>query len=220
MKKPKLIIPPKRLMTQTNWGDPVMYHYYPVASIVYRQRLKNTYKLLEPYQFENLIEIGYGSGILLPTLSKIAKKVTALDLHKETDAVKRMLDWYQVSNVELISGDIMAMPFADALFDACVIVSTLEDIHESERAAREIARIVKPGGLVVISFPVKNIITDSFFKLVGEDPEDIHPSDHNYILGFLGKQFTIEKRLLLPSFVPLNLSLYVSVRMRNTPPKV
>ena len=219
MKKPKLIIPPKRLMTQTNWGDPVMYHYYPVASIVYRQRLKNTYKLLEPYQFDHLVEIGYGSGVLLPTLSKIAKKVTAIDIHKETDAVRRMLDWYQVGNVELVSGDIMAMPFADASFDACVIVSTLEDIHESERAAREIARIVKPGGLIVVSFPVKNVITDSFFKLVGEDPEDIHPSDHNYILNFLKKQFTIEQVLKYPRFAPLDLSLYVSVRMRNTPAK-
>lgn len=219
MKKPKLIIPPKRLMTQTNWGDPVMYHYYPITSIVYRRRLKNTYRLLEPYQFDHLVEIGYGSGILLPTLSKIAKKVTAIDLHKETDAVRRMLDWYQVGNVELVSGDIMAMPFADHTFDACVIVSTLEDIHESERAVGEIARIVQPGGLIVVSFPVKNIITDGFFKLVGEDPEDIHPSDHNYILGFLKKKFTVERILKYPSFVPLDLSLYVSVRMRNTPPQ-
>jgi ubiquinone/menaquinone biosynthesis C-methylase UbiE len=217
MKKPKLIIPPRRLMTQTNWGDPVMYHYYPIASIVYRQRLKNTYKLLEPYQFENLVEIGYGSGVLLPTLSKISKKVTAIDIHKEIDAVRRMLDWYQIGNIELVSGDIMAMPFPNQSFDACVIVSTLEDIHESARAVDEIARIVKPGGLIVVSFPVKNIITDAFFKLVGEDPEDIHPSDHTYILDFLKKKFTVEKVLQYPRFVPLNLSLYVSVRMRNTP---
>lgn len=215
MKKIKLIIPPKNLMVQSNWGDPVFYHYYPYSRTVYRKRLKNTLELLQPLRFENLIEIGYGSGIFLPTISKLAKKVTALDIHKELDPVRRLLDWYQISNVDLISGDIMKMPFEDSAFDGCVIVSTLEDIHNSERAVSEIKRIIKPGGNIIISFPVKNIITDLFFKLVGEDPEEIHPSDHRYILKFLEKNFNVKQVLKMPRFAPLDLSLYVSVHCVN-----
>jgi len=215
MKPIKLIIPPKWLMTQTNWGDPVMYHYYPGPNIIYRKRLKNTLKLLEPYRFEHLLEIGYGSGIFLPTLSKMAKKVTALDIHKETAAVRRMLDWYQVDNVDLVSDDIMKMPFPDKAFDGCVIVSTLEDIKDSERAVGEIKRVLKPGANLVVSFPVENIATNAFFRLVGEDPHEIHPSDHKYILDFLSKNFTVERVLKLPNFLPIGLSLYVSVHCRN-----
>lgn len=188
-----------------------MYHYYPGPSIVYRKRLKNTLKLLQPYRFEHLLEIGYGSGIFLPTLSKIAKKVTALDIHKEVIPVQRMLDWYQVNNVELVSDDIMKMPFLDQTFDGCVIVSTLEDIHDSARAVGEIKRVLKPGAHLVVSFPVENIATNAFFRLVGEDPHEIHPSDHKYILDFLFKNFTVEQIIKMPNFLPLDLSLYVSV---------
>jgi SAM-dependent methyltransferase len=215
MKNIKLIIPPKHLMTQTNWGDPVMYHYYPGPNIIYRKRLQNTLRLMQPYRFDNLIEIGYGSGIFLPTLSKMAQKITALDIHKETAAVQRLLDWYQVQNVALVSDDIMKMPFADQSFDGCVIVSTLEDIEDSARAVSEIKRILKPGAHLFVSFPVENIMTNSFFRLIGENPHEIHPSDHKYILDFLGKNFTIERVLKLPSFLPVDFALYVSVHCRN-----
>ena len=215
MKLVKLIMPPKKVMTQTNWGDPVMYHYYPGPHVIYRKRLKNTLKLMQPYRFEHLLEIGYGSGIFLPTLSKFAKKVTALDIHKETMAVQRMLDWYQVNNVELVSDDIMHMPFPDQSFDGCVIVSTLEDIKDSARAVSEIKRVLKPGAHLFVSFPVENIATSAFFRLAGEDPHEIHPSDHRYILDFLSKNFTIEKVLKLPNFLPVDWSLYVSVHCRN-----
>lgn len=218
MKRVKLIIPPRWLMTQTNWGDPVFYHYYPFSRYVYRKRLKNTLALIAPYRFEKLLEIGYGSGIFLPTLSKLAREVHALDIHKETSAVERLLDWYQVKNVHLASGDIMGMPYERGAFDGCVIVSTLEDIENSERAVEEIARVVKRGGNIFISFPVKNIVTDTFFRLVGEDPEDIHPSDHRYILKFLEKNFSVKKILAFPRLVPIDLALYVSVHIENTPP--
>lgn len=202
-------------MTQTNVGDPVLYHYYPVTGIVYRRRLRNTLSLMQPFRFRELLEIGYGSGIFLPTLSKIADHVTALDLHTEATAVRKMLDWYQIQNVSLQSGDIMHMPFPDHQFDGCVIVSTLEDIKESGRAVDEIKRVVTKNGNIFISFPVKNIITDSFFKLVGEDPEDIHPSDHRYILDFLKKNFEIRRILLYPRYFPFDLALYASVHCIN-----
>lgn len=215
MKHIKLIIPPHWLMTQTNWGDPVMYHYYPGPNIIYRKRLKNTLALMQSYRFEHLLEIGYGSGIFLPTISKMTKNLTALDVHKETAAVQRMLDWYQVTNTKLVSGNIMNMPFADKTFDGCVIVSTLEDIHDSARAVGEIKRVLKPGAHLFVSFPVENIATSAFFRLVGEDPHEIHPSDHRYILDFLSKNFIIERMLKMPNFLPVDLSLYISVHCRN-----
>lgn len=192
-----------------------MYHYYLGTGMVYRKRLENTLQLMQPYRFDHLLEIGYGSGIFLPTLSKMAQKVTALDIHKETAAVRRMLDWYQVNNVELVSDDIMKMPFPDQTFDGCVIVSTLEDIKDSARAMGEVKRVLKAGAHLFVSFPVENAITNGFFRLVGEDPHEIHPSDHRYILDFLSKNFTVEHVLKMPSFMPLDLSLYVSVLCRN-----
>lgn len=213
----KLVIPPRYLMTKTNDEDPVFFHYYPFARMVYRKRLKNTLSLIpSEKKFQNMLEIGYGSGIFLPTLAECAEKVTALDIHPETEAVGKLLDFYHIRNrVELVSGDIMKMPFADGLFDCCVIVSTLENIENSGQAVSEIARVVKPGGDIIISFPVENILTDLLFRIAGEDPRKIHPSNHRYILAYLKKNFTITRMIHFPSFVPLNMSLYVSLHCRN-----
>ena len=215
MENIKLTIPPRELMTQTNEGDPVHYHYYPITNFVYRKRLRNTFRLVRQFHFDHVLEIGYGSGIFLPTLSKLADKVTALDIHTKTAEVQKLLDHYEVKNTELVSADIMKMPFGDNSFDGIVIVSTLEDIEDSGRAVGEIKRVLKPGGQLVVSFPVKNLITDAFFHLMGEDPEEIHPSDHRYILKFLGENFTEKKLLKFPPLVPVDLSLYVSVHYVN-----
>ena len=215
VKNIKLIIPPRKFLTQTSWGDPVFWHFYPGASIVYRKRLRNAVKLLQGKRFENLLEIGYGSGILLPTLSKFAKKVTAMDIHKKTKEVEKLLDWYQVSNVKLDVGNIMEMRYTDNQFDGCVIVSTLEDIPESARAAKEIKRVVAPGGTIIVSFPVKSFITDSFFRLLGEDPDEIQPTSHRYIYKFLSEYFTIKRMLKFPFFLPFDLTLYISLECVN-----
>lgn len=213
----KLVIPPKGLMTKTNDEDPVFFHYYPIARMVYRRRLFNTLSLIpQEKKFSHMLEIGYGSGVFLPTLAQLADEVTALDIHPETAAVEKMLDFYRLRDrVHCVSGDIMKMPFADNSFDACVIVSTLENIENSEQAVSEIARVVKPNGDIVISFPVENSITDMLFRIAGEDPRKIHPSNHRYILAYLNKNFTVTRAIHFPSFVPLNMSLYVSLHCRN-----
>lgn len=213
----RLIIPPWHLMTKTNDEDPVFFHYYPVVRLVYRKRLKNTLSLIPAEKkFNNLLEIGYGSGIFLPTLAQLADEVTALDIHPETVAVEKMLDFYQLRDrVHCVSGDIMKMPFEDNSFDACVIVSTLENIENSGQAVSEIARVVQPGGDIIISFPVENMLTDLLFRIAGEDPRKIHPSNHRYIFAYLNKNFTVTRTIHFPSFVPLNMSLYVSLHCRN-----
>ncbi|MEO8897155.1 MAG: class I SAM-dependent methyltransferase [Candidatus Dormibacter sp.] len=50
--------------------------------------------------------------------------------------------------VTLIHGDILDLPFADGAFD-CVIAAAVTMFVDRERAARELARATRPGGLVL-----------------------------------------------------------------------
>lgn len=53
----------------------------------------------------------------------------------------------------LVGGDVTAMPLADDIADAVVSCDVLEHIHDDTAALRELRRIVKPGGLLVLTVP-------------------------------------------------------------------
>jgi len=52
-----------------------------------------------------------------------------------------------------VTGDATAMPFADATFDKVIAAEVLEHIPADQHALAEIARVLKPGGLVAVTVP-------------------------------------------------------------------
>ena len=55
-----------------------------------------------------------------------------------------------VTNVRPTLGDAQALPFDDDAFDAAVLVTVLGEIPDQEQALREIARVLRPGGRLVV----------------------------------------------------------------------
>jgi SAM-dependent methyltransferase len=50
-------------------------------------------------------------------------------------------------------GDVRDLPFADSSFDAIYSMGTIEHFDETERAVREMARVLKPGGRAIVGVP-------------------------------------------------------------------
>jgi demethylmenaquinone methyltransferase/2-methoxy-6-polyprenyl-1,4-benzoquinol methylase len=53
-------------------------------------------------------------------------------------------------DVPKVAADALALPFADVAFDAVTISFGLRNVHDSDRALRELARVTKPGGRLVV----------------------------------------------------------------------
>ena len=49
-----------------------------------------------------------------------------------------------------VAADALALPFADAVFDAVTIAFGLRNVHDPDRALAELARVTKPGGRLVV----------------------------------------------------------------------
>lgn len=62
---------------------------------------------------------------------------------------------YDVASVEpdVVLGPLESMPFADASFDAVLCNAVLEHVADAEKATAELARVVRPGGHVVVAVP-------------------------------------------------------------------
>jgi demethylmenaquinone methyltransferase/2-methoxy-6-polyprenyl-1,4-benzoquinol methylase len=66
--------------------------------------------------------------------------------------------------VPFIAGDALRLPFADDAFDAVTISVALRNVHDTGRALREMLRVTRPGGrLVILEF---SHVTVSGFDLV------------------------------------------------------
>lgn len=92
-----------------------------------------------------LLEIGAGTGQQARALAASGYDVTAIDLPDSRYASARV--W------PVIDYDGTALPFADARFDIVFSSNVLEHIPDTDRMQREIARVLKPGGIAVHVLP-------------------------------------------------------------------
>jgi 2-polyprenyl-3-methyl-5-hydroxy-6-metoxy-1,4-benzoquinol methylase len=209
-----LVLPRRELIEKSSEDDPLEFYYRPVAGLVYRRRLAMGLSLLGPGPFGRLLEIGYGSGILFPELARRAREVHGLDIHPNTAPVEQMLRKLGIA-ATLRVGDIYAPPYDEESFDAVVCLSVMEHLTELDKACAEVRRILAPGGVAAIGFPVRNALTTALFRSVGYDAQEIHPSSHRDIVAALGRAFAVERVLRLPPLVPMDLGLYAACRCRK-----
>src|SRR3972149_1265254 len=203
---------PKRCnIYKTGDEDPIFFHYFPLVSIVYRRRLENTLSLLGDGIYDDLLEIGYGSGLLLPELKRRCHRLWAIDIHNKTGLVYQMLEKEGIE-AELASGSILELPYENESFNAVVSVSVLEHIDDLDLAIHEIHRVLKSGVIAVLSFPVKNKITDSFYRLAGYNASDIHPSGHREIENSVRGKLRIKDRRIFPAIKNPDYGLYMTLR--------
>ena len=100
------------------------------------------------------LEIGPGSGIYLPTLAKHAAQVIATDI--ETAYLEQAkLACASLDKIGFRLDDITHSSLADNHFDLILCTEVIEHIDDSAAALREIGRILKPGGIAIISTPQK-----------------------------------------------------------------
>jgi len=98
---------------------------------------------------KEILDVGCGTGAILKQLGNPEKNV-GIDLAPEAISFCRQRG---LDNVR--QGDIGALPFADASFDAVICSSVLyhQWVSDIPGAAREMHRILRPGGLLLINVP-------------------------------------------------------------------
>jgi SAM-dependent methyltransferase len=92
-----------------------------------------------------LLDIGCGSGYSARMAASLGATVTGIDITPELIEIARER---VPDGAEFEVGDMDALPFVDAAFDAAVGFNSFQFAADAARAVREAARVVKPGGLV------------------------------------------------------------------------
>lgn len=111
-------------------------------------------RLLPEAGIEHLLDLGTGTGRMLELLAPRAARGVGIDLSREMLTVARdKLDRAGLRNCQVRQADLYRLPFAAGTFDVATIHQVLHYLDEPAAAIAEAARVLKPGGrLVVVDF--------------------------------------------------------------------
>ena len=114
----------------------------------------NLARILEPRSGERILEVGPGIGThALPMAAAVLPRgiLDVLDIQAEMlGALKKRARKLRVTNIEATQGNAETLPYPDGFFDAAYMIDTLGEIPDGAAALRELARVLKPTGRLVI----------------------------------------------------------------------
>lgn len=164
---------PRQLLIKTGPVDEGAWHYHPLLRFVMRQRIALMARLLRGRHVPRLLDLGYGSGILLPELAKYCDELHGIDIHAHGEEVQSRVAGIGVSAV-LKQGSAAAMPYETGAFQAVVAMSSLEFMENLDAVLREITRVLSPNGFFIFVTPEETRWGDSVLKwITGMDSQQV-----------------------------------------------
>lgn len=124
-----------------------------VGDMSLKRRARRIIEELNPENGQRIIDLGCGTGYYLFLLSNLGLKLKVTGFDYDGEAINEAKSSAYGKNIEIVTGDLHEMPFKDKSFDKAVMSEVLEHVEDDEKVLQEVYRILKPGGVLVISAP-------------------------------------------------------------------
>jgi len=108
---------------------------------------------------KSVLDVASGSGYGTGLLAKVARSVWAVDI--DAAAVAQARRTVRDGNISFISADGRHLPLRTGTMDLVVAFEVIEHVRDQKGMVRELARVIKAGGLVLISTPNKAVYSDA-----------------------------------------------------------
>lgn len=97
-----------------------------------------------------ILDVGCGDGMLATRLAQGGARVTGLEASAEMIAAARRRAKAASVEVDLFEGDAVGLPFPAGHFDCVVSVASLCFVDDPRPTIREMVRVLKPGGRLIL----------------------------------------------------------------------
>jgi ubiquinone/menaquinone biosynthesis C-methylase UbiE len=116
------------------------------------EALNRIVKMAEAGDTDVVLDVGCGPGLLVCAFARQVQHATGLDITPAMlDQARQEQKQRNISNVSWQKGDILSVPYQDQVFSIVVSRFTLHHLLEPVRAVREMRRVCKRGGRIVIA---------------------------------------------------------------------
>ncbi|MEU8320794.1 demethylmenaquinone methyltransferase [Nonomuraea sp. NPDC048881] len=102
---------------------------------------------------EVVLDLGAGTGTSTDSFTGLGARAVASDFSLgmlRTGVQRHGGNALSGPGIPFVAGDAMRLPFADDVFDAVTISVALRNVHDTSQALREMLRVTRPGGRLVI----------------------------------------------------------------------
>lgn len=101
-----------------------------------------------------VVDLASGEGYGAAWLAEVAASVVGIDIDEGSVRHSRA-QYARHDNLSFAVGDIQSLPLADDCVDAVTCFEAIEHVHNPRAVVEEVVRILRPGGLLLISTPNK-----------------------------------------------------------------
>lgn len=134
-----------RFLAQNPFPHPLTLGFF------YREKMRAIHRVAPDRPFADVLEVGGGQSGLGAMLYPQAQ-ITNLDMNPAyADSSLN-----QQPRVRYVTGDATDLPFGNASFDAITMFDLLEHVPDHEAAVDEALRVLRPGGVLLVSSPNEN----------------------------------------------------------------
>lgn len=108
-------------------------------------------EVLAPAPGERVLEVGPGTGYYSLDVAQRCGTLALVDVQRRMlDHTLRRARERGLANVEAEQADARELPYEDASFDAAFLVTVLGEVPDQRQALRELHRVLRPGGRLVV----------------------------------------------------------------------
>jgi 2-polyprenyl-3-methyl-5-hydroxy-6-metoxy-1,4-benzoquinol methylase len=119
-----------------------------------------------------ILDAGAGYGIYSLTLADEGHHLDAIDIEApRIEAINNMKDEYPPvqSRIHTHTGSLTQLPFESGAYDTIICSDVIEHIEDDHKAVAELARVLKPGGTLVLSVPYNSRYNKKIYRMFGHE---------------------------------------------------